>query len=112
MYLVLYILLVDFHVHGSQVPNQEESDLIAYDPIRCRSTNYQGIVKVAHDGTRCLEWWGFKSFYLPYWTEETAKKHKNFCRNPANDSDALWCVVAPGRSKYCDIPRCGKFYHN
>lgn len=75
--------------------------------MKCRSGNYRGKVNIAFDGTECLDWIDHKSFYKPYWSDDEARKHKNYCRNPGNDSSGPWCVVGIGRFKYCDVPRCG-----
>nr|CAH8862227.1 unnamed protein product [Trichobilharzia regenti] len=84
------------------------NELHAYDPMKCRSTNYRGKVNIAFDGTECLDWKDHKSFYKPYWTDEEAIKNQNYCRNPGNDSNGPWCVVGVGRFKYCDVPRCAE----
>lgn len=82
------------------------AELYSYDTTKCRSSEYYGTINVAYDGTQCLDWFKHRSFYLPYWTDDEARVQKNYCRNPANDSSGPWCVVAPGRFKYCDVPRC------
>ncbi|CAH8533291.1 unnamed protein product [Schistosoma turkestanicum] len=90
------------------IDRTELNELNIYDPMKCRSGNYRGKVNKAFDGTECLDWLDHKSFYKPYWSDDEARKHKNFCRNPGNDSSGPWCVVGIGRFKYCDVPRCAE----
>ncbi|TNN08424.1 Tissue-type plasminogen activator, partial [Schistosoma japonicum] len=103
--ILWFFLCIEFI---QSIDRSELSELHMYDPMKCRSGNYRGKVNIAIDGTECLDWIEHKSFYKPYWSDDEARKHKNYCRNPGNDSSGPWCVVGIGRFKYCDVPRCAE----
>ncbi|KAH9580531.1 hypothetical protein MS3_00009155 [Schistosoma haematobium] len=105
LFIILYCFLCIKFIQT--IDRTELNELNIYDPMKCRSGNYRGKVNIAFDGTECLDWIDHKSFYKPYWSDDEARKHKNYCRNPGNDSSGPWCVVGIGRFKYCDVPRCG-----
>ncbi|CAH8621198.1 unnamed protein product [Schistosoma rodhaini] len=103
--ILWFFLFIEFI---QTIDRTELNELNMYDPMKCRSGNYRGKVNIAFDGTECLDWIDHKSFYKPYWSDDEARKHKNYCRNPGNDSSGPWCVVGIGRFKYCDVPRCAE----
>ena len=70
------------------------------DVIGCQkeSTNgvdYRGRAAETVDGVACMKW-----------TEGVTEGEHNFCRNPTDDPNGVWCNTGPSSTGYCNVPKC------
>ena len=70
------------------------------DVIGCQkeSTNgidYRGRAAETVDGVPCMKW-----------TEGVTEDEHNFCRNPTDDPNGVWCNTGASSTGYCNVPKC------
>ena len=76
-----------------------------------KGTSYSG--KDVTSG--CLEWDDEKQVYYDVSVFPELKSAGSSCRNPGGSGKRPWCytdltTTSSARWKYCDIPKCRKFY--
>ena len=68
--------------------------------LRGKGTDYRGRASQTVDGVPCVKW-----------TEGLGGRHSdqgdhNFCRNPSDNPNGVWCTTGASSFGFCDVPKC------
>lgn len=70
--------------------------------------NFLGDLSETRTGSQCRRWETIMDFTDDDFPDLSAKKARNFCRNPSADPNGPWCYIHSAKEKKesCNIPLC------
>ena len=79
---------------------RQTDDVIGCQKPSTNGVDYRGRAAETVDGVACLKW--TEGVIDP---PSTTSEH-NFCRNPNDDPNGVWCNTGPSSTGYCNVPKC------
>ena len=74
---------------------RQTDDVIGCQKESTNGVDYRGRAAETVDGVACLKW-----------TEGVTEGEHNFCRNPNDNPNGVWCNTGPSSVGYCNVPKC------
>jgi Kringle domain. len=79
---------------------RQTDDVIGCQKESTNGVDYRGRAAETVDGVACMKW--TEGVINP---PSTTSEH-NFCRNPTDDPNGVWCNTGPSSTGYCNVPKC------
>ena len=95
-------LVSDFNSSIS-LPRREKrqtDDVIGCQKPSTNGVDYRGRAAETVDGIPCLKW--TEGVINP----PSIPSEHNYCRNPTDDPNGVWCNTGPSTTGYCNVPKC------
>ena len=67
-----------------------------------------GTESITESGVACISWTETAFTDVNLFPDESLEAASNFCRNPDNKDEGVWCQTGTEESQweYCDVPLC------
>ena len=70
-------------------------DVIGCQKESTKGVDYRGKAAETVDGDACANW-----------AEGVTEGEHNFCRNPSDDPNGVWCKTVANTYAFCNVPKC------